>query len=717
MTDQLEFIITCAKGLEPMLLDECQNLGAQQAKAGVSVVRVKGDLDLAYKVCLWSRVASRVLYPLGTVPANTADALYEGVKAINWLEHFSTDKSFKVFFNGTNEAFRNTHFGALKVKDAVCDLFREKTGARPDVDAEADINIHVKINRDQADVMLDLAGAPLHQRGYRQQQGIAPLKESLAAAVLYRARWPELMKEGASLADPMCGSGTLLIEAAMMAMDIAPGLRRTRYGFHAWKKHDPSTWLALQNEARQRRDAGLKAGMPAMLGSDADSVVIQKAKANADRAGLTGYIQFETKDLRDFDPSALPAGMVICNPPYGERLSDEVAIGALYQALGNRIREKCPGWQVGIFTGNPEQGYQLGMKAHKQYKFYNGAIECKLLMFDVRTAEQRTEHSALPEQEKKLSQGAEMLANRLLKNLKKMRQAAKQAGTDCYRLYDADIPEYSIAIDVYGDWIHAQEYMPPANIPEDISQGRLRDALDAIPFALKMSREKVVLKQRLRQKGKQQYEKRDEQARVFTVKEGNCQFYVNLTDYLDTGLFLDHRPIRTEIEKLSQGKDVLNLFCYTATASVHAAVGGAVSTTSVDMSQTYLNWGRRNLVLNGLPETNHHFVQADCLKWLEDNQGKAQYDLIFMDPPTFSNSKRMDGVLDVQRDHVKLISLAMNLLRPGGLLIFSNNHRRFKMEHGALNQFIIEDVTAASIPFDFVRNPKIHQCFKIRHQG
>lgn len=717
MTDQLEFIITCAKGLEPMLLEECQNLGAQHAKAGVSVVRVKGDLDLAYKVCLWSRVASRVLYPLGTVPANTADALYEGVKAINWLEHFSTDKSFKVFFNGTNEAFRNTHFGALKVKDAVCDLFREKTGARPDVDAEADINIHVKINRDQADVMLDLAGAPLHQRGYRQQQGIAPLKESLAAAVLYRARWPELMKEGASLADPMCGSGTLLIEAAMMAMDIAPGLRRTRYGFHAWKKHDPSTWLALQNDARQRRDAGLKAGMPAMLGSDADSVVIQKAKANADRAGLTGYIHFETKDLRDFDPSALPAGMVICNPPYGERLSDEVAIGALYQALGNRIREKCPGWQVGIFTGNPEQGYQLGMKAHKQYKFYNGAIECKLLMFDVRTAEQRTEHSAMPEQEKKLSQGSEMLANRLLKNLKKMRQAAKQAGTDCYRLYDADIPEYSIAIDVYGDWIHAQEYMPPANIPEEISQGRLRDALDAIPFALKMSREKVVLKQRLRQKGKQQYEKCDEQARFFTVREGNCQFYVNLTDYLDTGLFLDHRPIRTEIEQLAKDKDVLNLFCYTATASVHAAVGGAASTTSVDMSQTYLNWGRRNLVLNGLPENNHSFVQADCLKWLEDNQGKAQYDLIFMDPPTFSNSKRMDGVLDVQRDHVKLISLAMNLLRNGGLLIFSNNHRRFKMEHDALNQFVIEDVTAASIPFDFARNPKIHQCFKISHRA
>ncbi|MCP5334273.1 MAG: bifunctional 23S rRNA (guanine(2069)-N(7))-methyltransferase RlmK/23S rRNA (guanine(2445)-N(2))-methyltransferase RlmL [Oceanospirillaceae bacterium] len=715
MTDKLEFIITCAKGLEPMLLEECQALGAEQAKAGVSLVRVSGDLALAYRICLWSRVASRVLYPLGVVPANTAEALYAGVKAINWLEHFGTDKTFKVFFNGSNNAFRNTHFGALKVKDAVCDLFREKTGSRPDVAAEADINIHVKINREQADVMLDLAGAPLHQRGYRQQQGIAPLKESLAAAILYRARWQELMQQGASLADPMCGSGTLLIEAAMMAMDIAPGLRRTRYGFHGWKKHQPSTWLELQNEARRRRDAGLQKGMSPMLGSDADSGVIQKAKANADRAGLTGYIQFETRDLRDFDPTSLPQGMVICNPPYGERLSDEVAIGALYQALGNRIREKCPGWQVGIFTGNPEQGYQLGMKAHKQYKFYNGAIECKLLMFDVRSAEQRSEHSAMPEQEKKLSQGSEMLANRLLKNLKKMRQAAKQAGTDCYRLYDADIPEYSLAIDVYGDWIHAQEYMPPANIPEDVSQGRLRDALDAIPFALKIPREKVVLKQRLRQKGKQQYEKRDEQARFFTVKEGNCQFYVNLTDYLDTGLFLDHRPIRTEIEGLARGKDVLNLFCYTATASVHAAVGGAASTTSVDMSQTYLNWGRRNLVLNGLPENNHSFVQADCLKWLEDNQGSPRYDLIFMDPPTFSNSKRMEGVLDVQRDHVKLISLAMSMLRKGGLLIFSNNHRRFKMEHDALKQFVIEDVTGASIPFDFARNAKIHQCFKIRH--
>ena len=378
---------------------------------------------------------------------------------------------------------------------------------------------------------------------------------------------------------------------------------------------------------------------------------------------------------------------------------------------------------MGIFTGNPEQAYQFKLRANKQYQLFNGAISSKLYLYDISVgSSEKAKAAAVDKQNNpqkdegpvKLGEGAQMVCNRLKKNLKKMRGWIKKQNTDCYRVYDADMPEYSVAIDVYGQWIHIQEYQAPKSVDPQKAESRLRDVLDAVPVAFNVDREKVVLKQRKVQKGKRQYEKQDQQQNFMEVKEGNCTLYVNLTDYLDTGLFLDHRPIRTEIEGLAKNKDFLNLFSYTCTASVHAAVGGARSTTSVDMSQTYLNWGRKNLTLNGLNEQNHEFVQADCLKWLETAQTeKDRYDIIFMDPPSFSNSKRMDDVLDVQRDHVQLIELAMGLLRPGGTLIFSNNFRRFKMERDALKQFNIDDVTQESLPDDFKRNTKIHQCYKI----
>ena len=315
-----------------------------------------------------------------------------------------------------------------------------------------------------------------------------------------------------------------------------------------------------------------------------------------------------------------------------------------------------------------------------------------------------------------LGEGAQMICNRLQKNLKKIKSWVKKQNTNCYRLYDADMPEYAVAIDVYDKWVHIQEYAPPKSVDPEKAENRLRDVLDAVPVALKIDRSQVVLKQRMVQKGKRQYEKQDKQEQFFEVQEGDCRFYINLKDYLDSGLFLDHRPIRTDIGKWAKNKDFLNLFSYTCAASVHAAVGGARSTTSVDMSHTYLNWGRKNLALNGLADTHHEFVQADCVAWLEEAQsGKDRYDLIFMDPPSFSNSKRMLDIFDVQRDHVKLITLAMGLLRPGGTLVFSNNLRRFKLEHDALKQFTIDDISAQSIPQDFARNQKIHQCFLIKN--
>lgn len=306
-----------------------------------------------------------------------------------------------------------------------------------------------------------------------------------------------------------------------------------------------------------------------------------------------------------------------------------------------------------------------------------------------------------------------MFGNRLKKNNKRLLKWAKKADVHCYRVYDADMPEFALAIDRYEDWVHVQEYEAPPSIDAHQSKTRLNEALSQLSSVLDVSHDKVVLKQRRRQKGKDQYEKQANQRHRLVVREHGAQFYVNLMDYLDTGLFLDHRPIRQWVQQNARNKSFLNLFCYTATASVHAAVGGAVRTTSVDMSNTYLKWGQDNFDLNRLAG-NHEFVQADCLTWLAESNEK--YDLIFMDPPTFSNSKRMEGTLDIQRDHVELLHRAMKLLKFDGVLVFSNNHRRFKLDETALSKYQIENISAKTIGEDFQRNSRIHQCWILKHQ-
>ncbi|WP_353348177.1 bifunctional 23S rRNA (guanine(2069)-N(7))-methyltransferase RlmK/23S rRNA (guanine(2445)-N(2))-methyltransferase RlmL [Oceaniserpentilla sp. 4NH20-0058] len=723
-------VITCPKGLESLLAQELTDLGAQGVKLGVAFVSCQADQVMGYKVCLWSRLASRVLYPLAHFPVENADDMYQQLLQINWLEHLSDRQTFRVYFSGTNDDIRNTHFGALKVKDAVCDYFRDKTGTRPDISDQPDISIHVRLSRDAISVSLDMAGEPLHKRGYRQSQGLAPLKENLAAALLTRAGWPKLMKqEDGALLDPMCGSGTLLIEAALMAADIAPGLLRNQFAFEKWKTFQSPEWREIKQDAENRKQAAQESEVElTLIGYDMDEKVLNKAKDNARRAGVMHFIHFKNQTLNELTKEkGLPeSGLILSNPPYGERLSDEVAIGSLYAAFGRLVKQNFANWTLGVFTGNPGQAYQFKMRAHKQYQFYNGAIASKLFLYTISegSSEKAQAQAQVQLETGKtnepvvLGEGAQMVCNRLKKNLKKIRSWVKKQNTNCYRLYDADMPEYSVAIDVYDKWVHIQEYAPPKSVDPEKAENRLRDILDAVPVALNIDREQVVLKQRKVQKGKRQYEKQDKQEQFFEVQEGNCRFYVNLTDYLDSGLFLDHRPIRMDIAQWAKNKDFLNLFSYTCTASVHAAVGGARSTTSVDMSQTYLNWGRKNLALNGLADTDHQFIQADCTKWLEQAQHeKDRYDLIFMDPPSFSNSKRMMDIFDVQRDHVSLIEHAMGLLRPGGTLVFSNNLRRFKMEHDALEEFKISDVSEGSIPQDFARNQKIHQCFLIENKS
>ena len=302
-----------------------------------------------------------------------------------------------------------------------------------------------------------------------------------------------------------------------------------------------------------------------------------------------------------------------------------------------------------------------------------------------------------------------------------MAKWAKQKNIICFRLYDADLPEYAVAVDVYqGDklWVNVQEYEAPKTIAPHKANARLAGVMAEIPRVLKIDKSQVFLKIRRKQKSTEQYEKQDNKANFHIIEEANCKFLVNFEDYLDTGLFLDHRPIRLRIQQEAKGKTFLNLFAYTGTVSVHAALGGAISTTTIDMSNTYLDWAKNNFNLNDLSGDNK-IIRADCSVWLAEEakkSGTTHYDLIFLDPPTFSNSKRMDDAFDIQADHIDLIKNALALLNPKGTLYFSTNFRRFKLDEQALSESIIENISAYTVPADFSRSPKIHYCWKIQNK-
>ncbi|MEQ1543807.1 bifunctional 23S rRNA (guanine(2069)-N(7))-methyltransferase RlmK/23S rRNA (guanine(2445)-N(2))-methyltransferase RlmL [Methyloglobulus sp.] len=757
-----QLFATTPKAMEDILADELRTLAAINVKSTIAGAYFEGDLSTAYRVCLWSRIANRVLLQLSTFKVTSQDDLYQGISKTNWFEHLKPEGSFAVTFNAKNsQAINNTHFGALKVKDAVVDQMRAKFQMRPNIDTEQpDIRINVNLNGENAVLSLDLSGESLHRRGYRDTTIKAPIKENLAAALLIRSRWPSIAKQSGTLIDPMCGSGTLLVEGAMIAADYAPGLLRSYYGFKGWKKHDAGSWQTLLDEAKQRKTAGL-AKLPTIIGFDKDSRNINAALAHITNAGLQNKIHLECRDIADAAPAtSWKPGLVICNPPYGERLGDEQETAELYKKFGDSLKAHFNHWQAAMIISNPELGFRLGIRSQKPATFYNGALECKLLRMTIvdtaffvpkpKTTEERialvieaattqqndsstktsTHRKADKDNElggesldyrevnKEREQGAVSFANRLQKNLKKLSSWKKRNNISCYRIYDADLPEFAVAIDLYQGketWVNVQEYDPPKSIDPFKATQRLAALLAEIPKVLGVAPDHVFLKIRRKQKNTDQYQKLGELGHFHVIEEHGCKLQVNFTDYLDTGLFLDHRPMRLLIQQQAKGKRFLNLFAYTGSVTIHAAVGGALTTTTVDMSKTYVDWAKTNLALNQTTD-EHEFIQADCLDWLTSESSHSyprQYELIFLDPPTFSNSKRMEDVFDIQQDHVTLIQQAATLLAPDGVLYFSTNFRRFKIDQAALTPLTIEDITAQTIPEDFIRNPKIHYCWRI----
>ena len=719
--DSLSLFAVAPKGMEDLLAAELECLGAQDIEPTAAGAAFRGDLATAYRACLWSRLANRILLPLNRTRAESADDLYRAMQAIDWSQHFGLEHSFAITFNANTAHLRHSHFGALKAKDAVVDQFRQRHGERPSVDTDhPDILINVHWRREQLVISLDLSGHSLHRRGYRLRGMAAPLKENLAAALLLRARWPEIASSGGAFVDPLCGSGTLLIEAALMAADIAPGLLQQDFGFLRWKQHRPELWQALCEDARRRRRDGL-AQLPPLRGFDRSRKTLQAARENIQRAGLEDVIHLEACELADCTaPAKSHGGLLLTNPPYGERLGAEEQLQQLYRRLGQVLKARFQGWQAGVFTARPELGQQLGLRTRKTHSLFNGALACKLLHFEVDPRWYRQpQRFPRPLAAAQRSAQAEMLQNRLRKNQKRLARWLKREQIHCYRLYDHELPEYAFAIDVYqGEqrWVLVQEYQAPATVDKDKARQRTREALGVVLDELDIPPAQLYYKLRKPQKGREQYQKLMSGGEFHIVAEGGHRFLVNFTDYLDTGLFLDHRPTRQLIQSLAAGKRFLNLFAYTGSVTVYAAKGGARSTTSVDLSATYLDWARRNLELNGIGQDTHRLIRADCLQWLEQAVREGErFELIFIDPPSFSNSKRMRQSFDVQRDHVTLLSQAARLLSDDGVLIFSNNRRDFKLDTQSLQTlFEIEDIGRRTLPEDFRSNPRIHHCWRLR---
>jgi 23S rRNA (guanine2445-N2)-methyltransferase / 23S rRNA (guanine2069-N7)-methyltransferase len=709
------WVATAPVGAASVLAEELAQFGAEHIRERSHDVKFQGTLEVGYRACLWSRTATRVFLSLGSVDAGSSKSIYEAVKRMDWREHLAPGATLACDCSGGNESIRHTIYGSQLLKDAVCDNLRESTGERPNIQPEQpDVLLHLHVEGATALVSLDFSGESLHRRGYRSEGGRAPLKENVAAAVLLRSGWPQIAQQGGVLLDPMCGSGTFLTEGALIAADTAPALDRAYFGFLEWRGHDAELWSRLRAEALDRRAA--RSVRRCILGSDIDSEAVRMTIANGEQAGVAEWMHVEKRSLNDL-PRPKGEGLVVANPPYGERIGAESGLPALYSELGTVLRERFQGWQAAILTGNPPLARNLGIYAKRSHRVFNGTIECRLLRFDLNEAsaqrpaeEVRADWSSRP--------GAQMFANRLRKNLQRLDPWAEREHIDCFRVYDADMPEYAFAIDLYGRearHVYVQEYAPPKSVDQEGARERRREALAVLPEVLAVPTAQVHSRVRKPQKGAEQYEKRDSAAERHAIQEGGLKFWVNFRDYLDTGLFLDHRIMRSMLRTWSKDADFLNLFCYTGSATVYAAAGGARSTTGVDLSNTYLDWAHENLLLNGFRGDNHQLYRADCLAWLEEEQPRgARFDLIFLDPPTFSNSKRMEGVLDVQRDHVGMIRRSLKLLRAGGRLVFSTNYTRFKLDGEALADLAIEDISAATIPKDFERHARIHKCFVVR---
>jgi len=740
--------VVTAPGLQTALAEEVRTLVEARVSDRPFGISLDATPQQAYQIVCDSLIAGHVYLAIASGRADDADGLYRLGQSVDWTQLFAVDAGFSITATGTSESLRHTGFIVTRLKDAIVDQFRDRTGTRPSVDTHApDLRIHCHLTQAGfATVSIELSNGSLHRRGYRTEGGLAPLRENLAAAILWRARWPEIGSRGGALFDPMCGSGTLLIEAALRIHGQPDWMREQRIGSSAWRGHDRAAMSAVLSAAAPTTELPEDDGIR-IVGQDIDPDQIAAARANVRRAGFSDRIYLAVADAwRSPCPAQLEGrtdGLLISNLPYGNRIPGPDSARELRQrwaALVDRWQACFNGWAWGMLMPEGQSG-DWPLRYEKAFDFDNGGTAVQLLRGLIDPNQRRETPgprglaARLLAQARKTESPTDDLpfANRLRKNLKHIAKVAQRQDWTCFRVYDADLPEFNLAVDHYRDeegeqWIDIQEYQAPGKVDPQIARQRLAAAVLRIHEVLDVPEDHLLVRQRRRQTGNGQYGRVGQEQIRRVVQEGSgdqaTRLWVNLTDYLDTGLFLDHRLVRDRIATLAIGKSLLNLFCYTASASVRAAVAGAGSSISVDLSNTYLDWAADNFHLNGITasrddrQATHRLIRADVLEWLATAsarpEGRTGFDVIFCDPPSFSNSKTMRDVLDIQRDHEQIVRQCMRLLRQGGTLIFSNNLRGFKLSSELQKDFQVDDISRKTLPEDFARTPNRRSVFEIR---
>ena len=732
------------EGLEWLLATELEAIGANDLRIGRRTIEFSAapgrERETLYRAVLESRTAIRVLEPLGRFRVDSPESLYRAIQELDWTEQLKTSDTFRVDAVIHDTFLTHSLYAAQVVKDAVVDQLRTPSGKRPSVQLRgATLRLALHLVGDVVTIFRDAAGRSLHQRGWRMGDVEAPLSEVLAAGILGITGWwrpghPDGDWSGEPLLDPLCGSGTLVIEAATIAAGMAPGLWRARrkgHGLFRFRDCDKAlaARLVAELEARVQPPVG------SFSASDLDQQAVAAARANAEAAGVATHVVIAQHHFEEVRPSGV-AGLVVTNPPYGERLPLPRA-AALYRRIGDWLVQQCGGWRAAILAPDTPATKHLGLRTTHRVPIHNGPIACRLLEVDIRPrhgippppAAGQEEEAGFPADEARdvvpvhgrqraraTDDQIGDFRRRLAKRFKHLSKWARRQGIEAFRIYDRDIPEVPLVIDWYAGWLHAAEYERPHERTEIEHEVWLSRMIEAAAAELGVPPNQAFLKARRRQRAGGQYEKVGQQQTLLTVQEGGLAFEVNLSDYLDTGLFLDHRQTRAQVRKEAQGKRFLNLFSYTGSFSVYAAAGGAAETTSVDLSNTYLDWTRTNLAANGFKDAGRHrTVRDEARGFLEHRarRGEPPFDLVVVDPPTFSRSAKSDTPWDVERDHGGLLELVAKNLAPGGVVYFSTNFRRFHLaeEHVAAS-YTIREITRQTIPEDF-RNERIHRAWRL----
>ena len=735
----MKLTAACAFGLEAIVKRELISLGYDDAKVTQpGRICFAGDWEAVCRANIWLRTADRILVEILSFDASDFDALFDTIREFDWTQFLPRDAAFPVVAKSRLSALTSIPAIQRTVKKAIVESLQRFHDIVTLEETGATFRVEVALLNDVATVTLDTTGPSLHKRGYRKLTAAAPIKETLAAALVNLSVW----NRDRLLVDPFCGSGTIPIEAAMIGLNIAPGLQR-EFASSNWPIIDAACWRETKSAARDQivRDTRLQ-----ITGTDRDEEVLSLARYHAEQADVAGQIHWQQKPFEELR-SKREYGCIITNPPYGERLEQQQQLLGLYESIP-AVMQRLPTWSLFLITNMPKFEKLIQKTANRRRKLYNGRIECTYYQFlgprppksrssgeavasdqpqrlesSTQTSETKTTTTTAPADQvapvfaganSKDIEQAELFKNRLAKRARHLRRWPTKQGISCFRLYERDIPEIPLVVDRYADYLHITEYERPHERDLARHAAWLELMKKTAAATLDVPIQRVFLKTRMKNRDRSQYQKLDSAGQLIPVSEGGLNFLVNLSDYVDTGLFLDHRITRQIVRDESADKDFLNLFAYTGSFSVYAAAGGAKSTTTVDLSANYLNWARSNMAANNLDGQQHQFVASDSLKFLEKatRDPRSRFDLAVVDPPTYSNSKSTDEDWDVQKSHVLLLNLLRQVMRKGGVVYFSTNFRRFKLAEKEIRGFHFREISNQTVPADF-RNRRIHRCWRM----